>query len=145
VKQDKSAQTLTAGDVTLELAAGTEVQLDVEDVVDLPRGAQMKAVKLPNPSSWPFVDAANVPDVLYALTPWEVKFVPNATVRFANASAWPMGTAVDVLAQRSLIVHGSPPAGTFERVAGAHVTTNGIELDAGEGIIGFTIIGLSRK
>jgi hypothetical protein len=145
IKTDKSAQTVTAGDVTLIIAAGTDVQLDVEDFADLPRGGQLRPLRLMNPSSWPFVDAANVPDLLYALSPFEVLFVPKAKLSFANVASWPQGTAVDVLAQRSLI-GGTPPAGPLERVAGAHVSaSNTIDLDSGEGIGGMTLIGLKRK
>jgi hypothetical protein len=148
VKMDKSAQTLTSGDVTLTLAAGTEVQLDVEDAIDLPVGGQLRTLKLADPAKWPFVDAARVPDVLYALSPFEVEFSQPARLSFANSAGLPANAAIDVFMQHGLVGIGvAPPAGPFDRVAGAHVSSDGtrIEMDAGEGITRLTVVALKRK
>jgi len=146
IARDNSAQVLTSGDVTLTLAAGTEVDLDVEDVVDLPVGGQLRALRLANPSSWPFVDAANLPDVLYAISPFECLFTAKAQLGFANVAGLPAGAAVDVLSQRGLIAE-APPAGALVKVASAHVSGDGqrIEMDPGEGITKLSVIALKRK
>jgi hypothetical protein len=145
---DKSQQDVSQGDITVHVAAGTDVMLDVEDVVNLPAGAQLR-VLAPSPSlkaQLPFVDPAQPLDALYGFAPFEVIFSVKTPVEFKNSAALPANAAVDVLSQRGLL-SGTPPAGNFQRVAGAHVSADGtkIVMDAGEGVTTLTWLALVKK
>jgi hypothetical protein len=154
--RDGSAQSPSSGDLTLLLAAGTQVTLDPSDLVDItpaadggaahPEAGQWRIWRAPDPSKLPFVDPAHPPDVLYALSPFECTFSAKTPLQILNAPAFPAGTVFDVLAQRSLIDQ-SPPAGALLRVAGAHVSTDGktIDFDSGDGITLTTWIALVKK
>lgn len=143
---DQSAQTVTSGDVTLTLAQGTKVMLDVEDVVNGDPGRELRVVKISPPTKMPFVDAAAPPDALYGFSPFEVRFSQPATLSFANSAGLAANAAVDVLALGGL-VGVNPPAGHFSKVATAHVTADGssIVMDSGQGVNGLTWIALRHQ
>lgn len=148
IRLDESAQTITEGDVTLELAAGTKLELDVEDVAMLPLGAQLRTLNASAAlrTRLAFVDATRPPDLLFGFAPFEVIFSQKARVTFANTAQLPANAAVDVLSQRGLL-SGTPPAAGFDRVAGAHVSADGtkIVMDAGEGVTTLTWLALVKK
>jgi hypothetical protein len=143
---DQSAQTLTSGDVTLLLAAGTKVMLDVEDVVNGDPGRQLRVVKIAPPTKMPFVDASAPPDALYGFSPFEVRFSQPAQLTFANSAGLAANAAVNVL-ELSGLVGVNPPAGHFSVVATAHVTADGsqIVMDSGQGVSGLTWIALRHQ
>lgn len=143
---DGSAQTVTHGDATLEIAAGTKVTLDLEDENTGDVGKQFRALRITDPKRMPFVDAAAPPDLLYVFSPFEVKLSQKARLTFANGTSIPAGTKLDVLSQRGLDIT-NPPSGVFDRVAGAGVSADGqrIELDVGDGVTTLTWIALKRR
>jgi hypothetical protein len=141
ILKDLSAQTLTSGDVTLSLAAGTMVVFDVEDF-GFANGHQLRVLKL-DPAQFPFVD--NHPDALYACSPFEVWFSQPASLRLANSAALPAGSAVEILQLRGLVNDGVP-AGHFMHAANAHVSADGTNLttDPGEGVTELTWLAVKR-
>jgi len=147
IKLDGSKQTLTAGDVTIEVAQDTQVMIDVEDEAIAPLGHQFRPVTIKDPKSLPFVDAAHPPDALFGFAPFEAEFSVKTPVSFKNVANLPAGAAVDVLAQRGLNGLVEPPPGIFARVAGAHVSMDGtqVTMDPGEGITHLTWLALVKK
>jgi hypothetical protein len=143
---DQSAQTLTSGDVTLNLASGTKVMLDVEDVALKDVGRQLRVVKISPPSKLPFFDGQSEPDALYGFAPFEVFFSQPTPLTFANSAALPANAAVDVLEMGGLI-NVNPPAGNFTKVATAHVSADGntIVMDSGQGVTELTWIALRKQ
>ena len=145
IKTDRTAQTLTAGDVTLTIAAGTSVQFDVEDVLAGAVGKELRPVAIPDPRKLPFIDPAAPPDALYGFSPFEVTFSQPVTLTFKNAAGLPAGAQVDVQAMGGLLT-GPPPAGNFTTVATAHVSTDGltIAMDPGQGVTALTWVALRK-
>jgi hypothetical protein len=141
-----AAQTLTAGDVTLHLTAGTKVEIPIEDRMLGDIGSQLRVTRIANPRRLPFVDAAAPPSVLYGFAPFEVRFSRKTRVSFANTSRLPAGSAVDVQGMRGLLAD-TPPAGRFTSVATAHVSADGsrIEMDPGEGVLSLTWLALRPR
>jgi hypothetical protein len=141
ILKDMSAQTLTSGDLTLTLAAGTMIVFDVEDF-GFANGHQLRVQKL-DPAQFPFVD--NHPDALYACSPFEVWFSQPASLGFANSAALPAGSAVEILQLRGLVNDGLP-AGHFMHAANAHVSADGtsITTDPGEGVTELTWLAVKR-
>jgi hypothetical protein len=94
----------------------------------------------------PFVDSGSPPAVLYACSPFEVRFSQKARITFTNSAGLPAGAEVDVQAMGGLL-SSSPPAGNFTSVAVAHVSGDGklIVMDPGEGVLGLTWISLRKK
>jgi hypothetical protein len=147
IKLDGNAQTINAGDVTIEVAQGTQVMIDVEDEAIAPLGHQLRPVTVKDPKLLPFIDAAHPPDALFGFAPFETEFSVKTPVSFANVANLPKGAAVDVLAQRGLNGLVEPPPGIFARVAGAHVSADGtrVTMDPGEGILHLTWLALVKK
>lgn len=154
VKTDRvgaPAQTVTSGDITLDVAAGVLVELDVEEVAALPLGKEFRTLSIAEADRALYADPALGLVALYALAPFDASFVlevdkSNATAQlsFVNAAGLPAGSAVDVLALGSYLdVTWVHPA-RFEPVATAHVSSDGtrIELDAGQGLRRLTWVGL---
>ena len=143
IATDGTAQTITAGDVTLHLMAGTKVDVSIEDRMLGDVGSQLRVIRIANPKRLPFIDAAAPPAVLYGFAPFEVRFSRQARVSFANTSRLPAGSAVDVQSMRGLLAD-KPPAGRFSSVATAHVSADGsrIEMDPGEGVLSLTWLAL---
>lgn len=143
---DGSAQTVTSGDVTLDLPAGTQIQFDVEDVV-LPNmlGYEFRVYKAPDPKAPIFIDQSNPPDALYGVAPFEAYLSEKAKLTVANTIGAQAGDAVGVYVQRNLITC-APPAGALDKAAQAHVSSDGktIVTDPGEGISAFSWIGLKK-
>ncbi len=141
---DNSAQTLTSGDLTLTLAAGTKVLFDVEDY-GVPGGHQLRVLSIAQPTSLPFVDASAPPAALYACAPFETAFAAKASLSLANRANLPAGAAAEI---RSLVglVNDGPPAGRLVHAANAHVSSDGMTIttDAGEGVTELTWIAVER-
>lgn len=142
------AQSVTSGDVTLDVPDGIYVRLDIEsnlaDTEQAGKGRQFRSLKIPDANMDEFVDASLGVSALYALEPFECTFeaagVPdepvNVRLSFVNSSSIPAGTAVDVLALGTYIYPDWIPPAQFTTVAQGHVSADGarIELDAGEGL-----------
>jgi hypothetical protein len=144
VLDGSKAQSVTSGDVTLSLPIDCLVEPDVEDV-DAPTGHQFRALRAANPSALAFIEPANPPDLLYSLAPFEAQLTCPGALRVANTPGWPAGTTVDVYSMHGLI-DTVPPAGGFDKIATAHVASDGsaIVTDAGQGVTALTWIALRR-
>jgi hypothetical protein len=146
------AQSLTSGEVTLDVPQGVSVRLDVESNLAGALGAELRVRRVPDALVPRFAGIATGVRAMYALEPFESSFeLPGAPptptdVRpsFSNAARLPAGAAVDVLALGSYVFPRWIAPATFQRVAGAHVSTDGarVELDPGEGVPHLTWIAL---
>lgn len=146
------AQSVTSGDVTLDVGDGVYVRLDVESNLAGALGKQFRSLRIPNPMLHEFADPALGMSVLYALEPFESSFelasapnVPiNVRLSFANFAKLAAGSAVDLLALGSYVNSDWIPPATFQKVAAGHVSVDGksITLDPGEGLPYLTWVGL---
>jgi hypothetical protein len=142
------AQSVTSGDVTLDVPAGIYVRLDIEsnlaETEHPGKGRAFRALKIPSSNLGEFVPPSLGVSALYALEPFECTFeaagVPDEPVdvrlTFANSESIAAGTAIDVLALGTYIYPTWIPPAEFTKVAQGHVSADGtrIELDAGEGL-----------
>jgi hypothetical protein len=146
------AQTVTSGDVTLDVPEGVYVRLDVESNLAGDHGREFRALTIARNFMEEFADDIVGVQAMYALEPFESSFdypAPRsmaALVRlsFANTAALAAGTPVDVLALGSYVYPDWVKPAAFEKVASAHVSADGsrIELDPGEGLPHLTWIAL---
>jgi hypothetical protein len=147
-----SAQTVTSGDVTLDIPDGVYVRLDVESNLAGDHGKEFRALTIPRKYIQDFAGSVVGVEALYALEPFESSFdypllqSTPARVRlsFANTAAFAAGDPVDVLALGSYVYPEWVTPAAFEKVAQAHVSADGsrIELDPGEGLLHLTWIAL---
>jgi hypothetical protein len=146
------AQSVTSGDVTLDVGDGVYVRLDVESNVAGALGKQFRSLRIPDTMLHEFADPALGMSVLYALEPFESSFelasAPNMPINvrlaFANFANLAAGSAVDLLALRSYVHSDRIPPVTFQKAAAGHVSVDGksITLDPGEGLPYLTWVGL---
>jgi hypothetical protein len=157
VKTDRAgapAQKVTSGDVTLEVAAGVLVELDVEDVLAAELGKKFRVLSLPADQRARFVKPELGIRALYALAPFESSFIQEsdespalARLSFANTAGFTAGAAVEVLALGTYLYPEWIQPAAFVPVATARVTGDGgrIELDSGQGLAHLTWVGLRAK
>jgi len=148
------AQTLTSGDVTLEVPDGVDVKLDVEDVTLGADGAKLRALTVPAATRDPFIDPSLGVLALYAIAPFEATFREKGSknparsgVSFTNTTGLPADTPVEILAMGSYYVEQAIAPGEFAPVATGHVSSDGasLTLDAGEGIEYLTWLAVREK
>lgn len=148
------AQTVTSGDVTLNVPDGVDVKLDVEDAILGPSGSQFRALTLSAKQRDAFIAPSLGALALYALGPFEATFTEKGTkkltragVSFKNTTGLPANTAVELLAMGSYYVEQGILPGDFGPVATGHVSADGtsVEVDAGEGIQYVTWLALREK
>jgi hypothetical protein len=144
------AQEVTSGDVTLSLAEGISILLDVEDLIAGDLGKKFRALSIPEAQREWFVSAELGLTSLFALAPFEAQFVDaaraplKARLSFANTAALPAASAVEVLALGSYLFPDWVTPARFEVVARGTVTSDGarVELDEGEGVEYLTWVGI---
>jgi hypothetical protein len=150
------AQSVTSGDVTLDVPGGIYVRLDIEsnlaDTENPGKGRSFRALKIPKANLGEFVASSLGVAALYAFEPFECTFenggvpdVPvNVRLSFANSENIPAGTAIDLLALGTYIYPTWIPPAVFTKVAAGHVSADGtrIELDPGEGLPYLTWVAL---
>jgi hypothetical protein len=146
------AQTVTNGDVTLDVPDGTYVRLDIESNLAGEHGKEFRALTIPSNFLPEFADASLGIKAMYALEPFECSFeTPGAQamqvkvrLSFANALKLAAGAAVDVLALGTYIYPDWITPAAFEKVATAHVSADGskIEFDKDEGLPYLTWVAL---
>jgi hypothetical protein len=131
---------LTAGDVTLTLAAGAAVELDFADAALEGEGRKLRAGRV---SAEATADPAIV--VLHALAPFGAVVKPAAGVAVAlpPGSGLADGTAVDLVALDDTL--DGPNIGRLTVVATATVTGGVARSDPGAGLARLTWIGVRRK
>jgi hypothetical protein len=138
------AQSVTSGDVTLDVPGGVYVRLDVESNRAAALGKEFRALTIPDAFLKDFVDPGLGVKALYAFEPFEASFETattpatqvNVRLSFANTSKMAPGTPIDVLALGSYIYPDWIPAAAFAKVAKGHVSADGsrVDLDPGEGL-----------
>jgi hypothetical protein len=145
------AQTVSHGDLTLDVPAGVRVSLAFEDVVLGDEGKLFRARRVPDALLGDFVDTSLGVVALYAMTPFDTRFdldsdpTTAAKVRLtvANSAGLAADSAVQFLQLGSFVV-GDLEAGDYLPVASGRVSSDGttITMDAGEGITTLTWIAL---
>jgi hypothetical protein len=143
IAMNGSAQTITDGDLTLSLSAGTTVTIDFEDVTTGAVGSELRVLKV-DPTLLPLFSTP--PDALYLASPFDSRFSQPAALTFANSTGLPAGASVDVQLMGGLD-SGTIPAGNFTSAATAHVSADGktITTDPGQGVLGLTAIALRKN
>ncbi len=145
IRDDRTAQIITSGGVTLTIEAGTDLFFSFEDTADMPLGARLRPLRFDTFDKLPFLGTLQ-PAALYAFGPFEADFKKPVRLSFDNTTGLPAGTPIEVLGQRGLL-HGNPPGARFDRVATAQVSADGkrIDMDSGMGIGTLTWIALRKK
>jgi len=152
------AQSVTSGDVTLDVPGGIYVRLDVEsnlaENTTPGTGRAFRALKIPAQFMKEFADPSLGFSAMYAFEPFECSFenagvpdVPvNVRLSFANSASIAAGAAVDVAALGTYIYPDWIPPAAFTKVANAHVSADGshIDMDAGEGLPYLTWVALRK-
>ncbi|MCK6534800.1 MAG: hypothetical protein L6Q84_17650 [Polyangiaceae bacterium] len=153
-KQGAPAQTVTSGGLTLELTAGTQIKLDVEDVALGNAGKQFRVTPIPAALQARFAPPALGLLALWALGPFEAAIIleaggASALARISSADVLGLapGTPVEWLALGSYLFSDWVAPATFGVVATGQVSPDGlrIEMNAGEGTRYLTWIGVRKK
>jgi hypothetical protein len=148
------AQSVTSGDVTLEVEAGIQIELDVDEVAEKEIGKKFRTLSVPKSLESSFVDPALGIVALYALAPFDASFrrvsddsESVARLSFNNSAGLPAGAAVEVLALGSYLDFAWVPPATFAPVATGRVSADGtsIQLDPGQGVKRLTWVGVREK
>ena len=149
------AQSLTSGEVTLEVPDGVFVRLDVESLAAVDEGRMFRALRVPDALLGEFVDPALSVLALYGFEPFESRFELPGTppqevdirLSFENTLGLAAGERVQVLALGSYVIPDWLPPAVFEPVAAGQVTSDGsrIELDPGTGVKYLTWVALRAE
>jgi hypothetical protein len=141
-----AASTVNVGDLTLQIAAGTKFDLDIEDFGNGDAGRTLRVAPVALASAPSYAAAANV-DAIYALAPSGAKPSAPMGVLLRNAAALPASAAVDILVLSDDYFSDPPSVGTLVLAAAAHVSADGatIQTDPGEGINEITWLAVRRK
>lgn len=139
-----TATDLTNGEVTLNIAAKTEVELDLEDVSLGEDGKLFRALKIETKDYPTFAKGANVV-VLYSATPFDAKFSIKAGLTIANTGGLAEGTAVEIIGLGNDFLREPFSAGKLEVVGTGKVTGGKIVTDAGQGLTVLTWFGVRAK
>lgn len=147
-----AAETVTSGDVTLDVPEGVYVRLDVESNLAGDHGKEFRALTIAQSFIDEFAVGVAGLRAVYALEPFESSFeYPGAhpmpalvRLSFVNTAAIAAGAAVDVFALGTYVYPDWVTPAALEKVASAHVSADGsrIELDPGEGLPHLTWIAL---
>jgi hypothetical protein len=145
------AQTASNGDLTLEVSAGVQIKLDVEDVLAADLGKKFRVLSIPADQRARFANPALGIRALSALAPFESSFITDrdeslalARLSFKNSAGFAAGTAIEVLALGTYLFPEWIQPAAFVPVATARVTSDGgrIEMDPGQGLSHLTWVGL---
>jgi hypothetical protein len=142
---DAGASTVTVGDLTLQVAAGTSFDLDIEDY-GTAVGRILRVVQVPLASA-PSYAAANNVDVIYALAPSGATPSLPMGVILRNAAALPASAGVDLLVLSDDYFSTPPAVGTLLLQATGHVSADGttIQTDPGQGISEITWLAIRQN
>ena len=153
-KQGAPAQTVTHGDVTLDVPAGVSVKLDVEDVALGTQGKLFRALAVPAELRDRFADPSLGLVSLHALTPFEAALVKGtggdsttARLSITNVAGLSAGTAVEFLALGSYLFPEWVKPAAFEPVSTGTVSNDGstVDMDPGQGVSHLTWVGVRKK
>lgn len=138
-----AATTVTHTDVSLNFAAGTTVDLDLEDVELIDKGGDnLRAVKVLEKDYPAFVRGTTV-KVVYAMTPFDAKFDKKVGVTIANTGL-PDGP-VELIALGNEFLKEPFTAGTLQVVATGTAKGGTVTTDAGQGLTYLTWLGVRAK
>lgn len=155
VKPDGSPlQSVTDGDVTLDVPQGVQVNLDFDEEAAGAKGKEFRALPVPKNLWNDFVDPSLGLSELYAFGPFEAGFFDAQTgkpalaqMSFKNTAGLPASTPVEFLELGSFLYPDLIPTATFAPVATGKVSADDttIDMDPGTGIQYITWIGIRVK
>jgi hypothetical protein len=136
---------VTNGDVTLILAAGSQVSHDLLTYTD-PAELVFRSVPIPLADSTHAADPSLGFELAYGVAPVSTTFCPAAGLRVRNSLAWTAGTAVEVLVQGLEVDEKWAPYAGWVKVADASVSSDGSSVETTSGGIPIlSSIALRRK
>jgi hypothetical protein len=137
---------ITSGDLTLGVEAGTTFDLAIEDFGKGDAARMLRVASVPLADAPPFAVIAGF-EATYAIAPSEVRASKKMRVTLKNAAALPPGAAVEILMVGDDFVSVSPTVGIAQVVAAGHVSADGASItsDPGEGVTVLTWLGVRRK
>jgi hypothetical protein len=142
---DGGVASVTEGDLTLSVPAGTTFDLDIADYGTV-AGRTLRVAAVPLADAPSYARAAKV-DAIYALAPSGAKSSNKMGVTVTNRAKIAAGAAVDILVLGDDYFSIPPNVGTLGVAASAHVSQDGatISTDPGEGITELTWLGVRQK
>jgi hypothetical protein len=163
------AASVTVGDLTLTIAAGTTFTLDIEDYEKGALGRTLRVAQVPLDKAPPYASPAHL-SAVYALAPSGATASTKMGVLLRNAAGLPASSAVDLMVLgdnyfpsvdagtadtgtpgdtgADVAASTIPPnVGQLSVQAQAHVSADGktIQTDPGEGIVELTWLGVRPK
>ena len=150
-REGAPAQSVTSGEVTLEIPDGIYVRLDVESNLFQEEGEKFKALRVPDELLGDFIDPSLGAVALYGFEPFESQFevagsgeLVDIVLTFENSMGLAADSAVEVLALGSYLHPDWLTPARFEPVATATVTSDGaqIVMDEGQGVTYLTWVAL---
>jgi hypothetical protein len=137
---------VTEGDLTLVVAAGTSFNLDIEDYEKGDLGRTVRVAQVPLDKAPPYAAPANLA-AIYVLAPSGAIASTKMGVILRNAAGLPASSAVDLLVLGDDYFSMPPNVGQLAVQAQAHVSADGktIQTDPGEGIVELTWLGVRPK
>jgi hypothetical protein len=135
-----------SGDVSVELAAGTRIKLDML-TFSAPEELLFRAARVPLELELPALDRALGLELLVATTPVNTTFCPPAKLSIGNALGWPAGSRVELFVHGVELAQRWAPYGGWSKVSEGAVSSDGarIETDPDGGIPTLSIFGIRRK
>lgn len=132
------ATTVTAGAISLSVAADTTWDLAIEDLLDEAEGRKLRVAAGPAP------DVAGGAALVYALGPFSATPSKKVGLRVNEAGGMSAGAAVEILEMAPLGLEGENAAGRMRIAARGHVSADGkgIETDPGEGLTVLTWVAI---
>ncbi|GAC1598230.1 MAG: hypothetical protein NVS3B20_20570 [Polyangiales bacterium] len=152
-----AAPTVSAGDVTLHLASGTSVELDIEDFDTTNKAGHQFRIAKVAPADFPPFAKTSKATVFYAMAPFDAKFTDGKTaaspikvgVTLTNPDpvAFPAGTPIELLVMGNELLKSPFTGGALLVGATASVSSDGLKIDTnpGEGIVSLTWLGVRKK
>lgn len=143
IPESAPAGSYTAGDVTLTIAAGSQVEFDVEDAVLGELGHRVRAAWVPMARAPGFAREAGVV-ALWAMAPFSLTSDRPIALRLRNRAMLAAGSAVDIVMMGLDVTELPVTGGRPLVVAAAHVSSDGttVTTDPGEGLRALSWIGL---
>ncbi len=143
----EAGKTVTSGVVSLELAAGTAINVD-PTIYKAGEDGFRAVMFAPTDGNFPAVSAAPYTIArLVGLAPINTRFCPPAKLTVKNEDAWAPGAEVEVWLNGTETFDHWAPYGGWAIVAGATVSGDGatIVTNDGEGLPELGVIGLRLK
>ncbi len=138
--------TVTVGDLTLAVAAGTTFVLDPEDGERGDVGRVFRVAYVPLASAPAYAAAAHLA-AIYVIAPSGAQASAKMGVVLKNTAGLPASSAVDIMVLGDDYFSVPPSVGLLSVQAAAHVSADGttIQTDPGEGIVKLTWLGVRKQ